>query len=217
MNERLTNKKEYLVKNIPKLIEKFDYRKGPDLYFYKKVIAEIGKNPLKNLFERNNFTELLYATLTSWDMNARAAKMKYFDEFKANILENRDYFLKLSKYKLDKLTEDDFFQSRSVLEKLYNNLYLMRSKGKLVSNSKVMHYILPDLIMPMDRKNTLNFFFGNTTESKEKFLDIVECAYYIAKEIDLREFLNDEWNQSIPKIIDNAIVCECSPRYRRKR
>ena len=27
-------------------------------------------------------SELLYATLVSWDMNCRGAKMKYFNEFK---------------------------------------------------------------------------------------------------------------------------------------
>lgn len=41
MNEKLIQKKEYLVKNIPMLINLFSYRKGPDLYFYKKVISEI--------------------------------------------------------------------------------------------------------------------------------------------------------------------------------
>ncbi len=99
MNKQLTKKKEYLVQNIPKLIENFNYHQGPDLYFYKKVIAKIRKNPLRNLFKRNNFIELLYATLSSWGMNARGAKMKYFDEFKLNILENKNHFELLSQYK----------------------------------------------------------------------------------------------------------------------
>jgi len=117
---------------------------------------------------------------------------------------------------LNRLNKIDFLKVKEILGKLYDNLSLMETKGKLVSNSKMMHYLLPDLVIPMDRQNTLNFFFGNTNESKEKFLDIIECTYYITQEINLSKFLDDEWNQSVPKIIDNAIICECSPRYRFK-
>jgi len=219
MNNKLLKKKKYLVKNIPKLIKQFDYRKGPDLYFYKKIISKIRNHPLKSLLKRDDFIELLYATLTSWDMNARGAKMKYFDEFKENVLKNKNYFLKLSNYKLDRINESDFLEIKEIIGKLYDNLDVMQTKGKLVSNSKIMHYLLPDLVMPMDRKNTLNFFFGNTNESKGKFLEIIECTYYIAKEIDLNKFVNkyNEWNLSVPKIIDNAIICEQSLKYRKSK
>jgi len=218
MNNKLIKKKEYLVKNIPKLIKKFDYRKEPELYFYKKIISKIRNNSLKNLLKRNDFIELLYATLTSWDMNARGAKMKYFDDFKENVIKNKNYFLDLSKYKLTEISESDFLEIKGILGKLYDRLDVMQTKGKLVSNSKIMHYLLPDLVMPMDRKNTLNFFFGNTNESKDKFLDVIECTYYIAREIDLNKFVNkyNDWNLSVPKIIDNAIICEQSSKYRKK-
>ena len=219
MKKELIKKKEYLVKNIPELIKQFNYRKGPDLYFYKKVIFKVRHYPLKKLFGENDFIELLYATLTSWDMNARGAKMKYFDDFKENVLKNKNYFLELSKFKLDEISKNDFLEIKEILGKLYDNLYVMQTKGKLVSNSKIMHYLLPDLVMPMDRKNTLNFFFGNTNESKGKFLEIIECTYYIAKEIDLNKFVNkyNEWNLSVPKIIDNAIICEQSLKYRKSK
>lgn len=51
---------------------------------------------------------------------------------------------------------------------------LMESGGRLVSNSKAMHLILPNLIMPMDSANILKFFYGNVSESKDKFLEIFE-------------------------------------------
>jgi len=217
MNAKLVNKKEYLVKNIPNLIKKFDYRKGPDLYFYKRVIHEVRIRPLKDLLKRKDFVELLYITLVAWDMNARGAKMKYFDEFRINILRNKNYFEELSKYKLNNINEIDFLKVKGILERLYDGLNLMKTKGKLVSNSKLMHYLLPDLVMPMDRENTLKFFFGNTGETKQKFLDIIECSYYIIKDIKLKRFLDDTWNQSIPKVLDNAIICARSPRYRIKQ
>lgn len=212
MNLKLENKKRYLVKNIPRLIRHFDYRKGPTLYFYKRVISVNGNKSLSQLFGNNYFMELIYATLTSWDMNTRSAKMKDFEDFRDSILSNKKCFLKLESLKLDKLTQKDFVCIRKILSKLYDGLNLMETKSKLVSNSKVMHFFLPHLIMPMDRKNTLEFFFGNITESKNKFLDIFECSYNICKEIELHRFLDNKWNASLPKIIDNAIISYNSKR-----
>lgn len=43
-------------------------------------------------------------------------------------------------------------------------------------------------------------------EAKNKFLEIFECSWYIAKSTNLKRYLDSEWNQTIPKIIDNAII-----------
>ena len=91
----------------------------------------------------------------------------------------------------------------------------MKTEGRLVSNSKIMHFILPDLIMPMDRQNTLIFFFGHTMDSKTKFLKVIDATWSISKQVDLNKFLDDEWNRSIPKVIDNAIICNQSSKYRK--
>ena len=39
----------------------------------------------------------------------------------------------------------------------------MASGASLVGNSKVMHYMLPNAIPPIDREYTLRFLRGNTT------------------------------------------------------
>jgi hypothetical protein len=211
----INEKINFLINNTPNLIKKFDYRKGPDLYFYKRIMGERRKRPLEELFDDNYFLELVYITLVAWDMNARGAKMKYFDEFKENILKNKRLFCELAKFKLEKLNEIDFIQVQALLGKLYDNLEMMKSKGRLVSNSKVMHFLLPDLVMPMDRQNTLMFYFGYTMESKGKFLKIIEASFKISKQIDLGKFLDNEWCLSIPKIIDNAVICANSSKYRK--
>ena len=173
------------------------------------------KKPLTKLLadESDRYLELIYATLVSWDMNCRGAKMKYFDEFKVSILENKRNLLHLSSYALDKLSSKEFEEAMRVCEKIYSYMHVMLSGGRLVSNSKTMHFIIPDLVMPMDRQNTLEFFFGNTGESKRRFLTVLERSYQIAKVIDLRRFLDEEWNLSITKVIDNAIISRMSPKY----
>lgn len=119
----------------------------------------------------------------------------------------------LSSHVLDNLSEREFEAAKDVSEEIYSNLHVMKSSGRLVSNSKTMHFILPDLVMPMDRENTLKFFFGNTGESKKRFLTILECSYQIARAIDLRQYLDEEWNLSVTKVIDDAIISHMSPKY----
>jgi hypothetical protein len=203
-----------LVRKFPDLIKQFQYRKGPDLYFYKKTIELRRSKPLTELFEESDrYIELMYATLTAWDMNSRGAKMNYFDGFKNSILANKERLIQLSSERLETLQKGRIGEIKTRLEQIYTNLHLMESGGRLVSNSKVMHFILPDLIMPIDRQNTLNFFYGHTNELESYFIRIFDYSHEIAQRIDLRQFLDDTWNLSVPKVIDNAIISEMSPKY----
>jgi hypothetical protein len=79
-----------------------------------------------------------------------------------------------------------------------------------------MHFILPDLVMPMDRQNILTFFFGNTNESGSHFLKILCYSREIAQKIELCQFLDKEWNISVPKIIDSSIISKMSPKYNKQ-
>ena len=210
----LDKKIDGLAEEIPELIRNFDYRKGPSLYFYKRTMELRRSMRLNELFDQpDRFVELIYATLVAWDMDSREAKMKYFDEFKSSILENKERFIQLSSYRLESLSGMTLGEVRMRLGQIYDNLHVMLSSAKLVSNSKVMHFILPDLVMPMDRKHTLTYFFGNTNESNGLFLKIFGFSHEIAKKTDLRQFLDGEWNLSVPKVIDNAIICKANPEY----
>ena len=217
MSVTLQKKINELVGKIPELIKNFDYRKGPDLYFYKKTMELRRNKRLSELFtEPDRYLELIYATLVAWNMNSRGAKMKYFDEFKSSILDNKERFWQMSSYRIETLPSGAFGEVKTLCGEIYDNMHVMVSGGRLVSNSKVMHFILPDLVMPMDRQNTLNFFFGNTNESKSNFVKILSYSHEIAQRIDLSQFLDDEWNLSIPKVIDNAIISQVNLKYNKR-
>jgi hypothetical protein len=65
----------------------------------------------------------------------------------------------------------------------------------------------------MDRTYTLTFFYGNginINNPTKKFLEVFTCSWLIAKDIDLSKYLDDNWNQTIPKVIDNAIIYKVS-------
>ncbi|MEM5861204.1 MAG: hypothetical protein QXJ20_02315 [Candidatus Aenigmatarchaeota archaeon] len=217
LTNALKEKVDLLVNEIPELIKKFNgwgYRKGPDLYFYKKIMTLVKNKKLKELIDDTNFIELVYATLTSFDMNARGAKMKYFDEFYENVTSCKDQFVSLSEFKLENLSERELEVCKAKLSELFGRLDIMVSKGKIVPRSKLMHFLLPNLVMPIDRQNTLRFFYGSRNEFRpeSKFIEIFESSWNIAKRINLSIFLDNNWNQTIPKLIDNAIIAKMSLR-----
>lgn len=214
LTNNLKNKVNLLIEQAPKLINKFNEwnRKGPDLYFYKKLM-EIRKNKeLEKLIKNTNFIEIVYATLVSFNMNTRSAKMKYFDEFYENVKNCKDEFVELSEFKLENLSKEDLEMCKNKLSELFERLDLMSSKAKIVSRSKLMHFLLPELVIPIDRRHTLHFFYGNMNEFKPevKFIQIFECSWIIATQTNLSIFLDNNWNQTIPKVIDNAIIAKMS-------
>jgi len=219
MNDKITVKIKGLIEEMPSLIKNFDYSSynhGPSLYFYERTNDEVkkNKNSLENLLSNDQFIELIYATLTSWGMDSRGAKMKAFDEFRKTILDNKQKFLELSKYRLEDISTKEMKDVENKLQNLFDNLHVMESKSELVANSKIMHFILPDLVMPMDRTNTLQFFYENSNiyNPKAKFLEVFEASWMIAKgmiakEMNLKSYVSEKGlYRSIPKVIDGAII-----------
>ncbi len=214
LDEKYKLKIRYLIEEIPKVIDKFNkwgYRKNLDFYLYRLIISKIRTKELKSIFkhdEVNKFIALVYSTLISWDMDKRQAKIKQFDEVRENILENQSLFLKLSTYRIKEVDSQELFlKIKELVKELYKNLNLMKGESRLVSNSKIMHFFLPELILPMDGKNTLKFF--STYENPKKsdvFLKIFESSWRIAQTLNLEKYIDNKWNASIPKIIDNAII-----------
>jgi hypothetical protein len=86
----------------------------------------------------------------------------------------------------------------------------MASQSKLVGVSKALHFLLPDLVTPVDNKYTLFFFKKSSGKNKEfnTFEDVFIKTYRITDSLLLKEndFDGKHWNTSIPKLIDNAII-----------
>ncbi|MBN2572197.1 MAG: hypothetical protein JXA68_08725 [Ignavibacteriales bacterium] len=185
-------------------INKF-YRHGPDLYFYKRVFHLRQSTNITDFLNIDYNIEILYATLVSWDMNTRGAKMKYYDEFKTCLIEN------LENFKIIEILGNNRLNNKSILlsklGEIYDNLNFMRTNGRLVSNSKVLHFLFPKFLMPMDRSNTLYFFYNNTNESKSKYLEIMDiCLEIMGIRYNWNRHLDNKWNVTVPKMIDNAIL-----------
>jgi len=203
---------------MKKFIE-WGYRENVDLFLYRKIISMVGKcsENLEELLKEktnNKFIVLTYLTLISWDMDQRRAHLEFFDAYQKNILENADRLLELKGYSLETISESELTIIKSKLSSIYNNLDLMISEGHIVSNSKILHFFFPDLIMPIDN-NTLNYL--RQTDSVISFLKIFEFSWKVSKEMDLTSYVdNEKGNTTIPKVIDNIILSLMRERGRKQ-
>jgi len=203
------NKIKSIVDTITTQIDKINtqYRSGPSLYFYRRIIEQRRKYPKISSFISDNYNiELLYAVLVSWDMNSRGAKMKYFDAFKSSILSCCS-ILEAIERKFESFYLTQQYEMMQLLKNVFLNLELMETEGRLVSNSKCLHFLFPTLLMPMDGSNTLQYLYNNSYESPNRYLDIIKFQFEVMQQpVNFEKYLDDRWNQSIPKLIDNAII-----------
>lgn len=222
---------------------------GPDLYFYQKTVSQTkhaSPRKIRDVLLDEGFVELLYATLASWGMHSRGAKMKPFEEFSQSIHENVGLFTRLADfYKKNRLNDErnqkevvkgllDLFTALDIMNHRKRSKDEAKSKkeaSKLVANSKLMHFILPQLVMPIDRTNTVRFFTGcsvpreyykprrwneldeNNKSDVRAFFKIHQAVLHWTQgqriSRKLHDLIDDKWNQTVPKVVDNLIILYC--------
>lgn len=58
-----------------------------------------------------------------------------------------------------------------------------------------------------DRTYTLSYFYGNTYESLDKYIEITELSYEIMNTLEnWDDYLDGKWNATVPKLIDNTVI-----------
>lgn len=201
----ITGKQESFLIDCISLTSRYYRAYDPGQYLYNLVCSFNGDK-----FSQK-FIELVYTTLIAWNMNHRGAKLSEFNLFRDSILEHKEKVLSLSNFRLE--GSDNVDQIESLLANLFNGLCLVSDgKPKLVTFSKTLHYFLPDLLMPIDRRYTIQFYRGYTgiPETKQGQFDlyklILEDFRQFAHSLNLSIYQDDKWNKNVPKIIDNLII-----------
>jgi hypothetical protein len=188
------------------------YRRGPSLYFYRRHLELRERcRDISSFLSNDYHFEILYALLVSWDMDSRRAKLKCFDEFKSNIVSCSQILqdIETSSREFDPVNADAILE---LLRSAFTELALMETAGRLVSNAKCLHFLFPYVCMPMDGKNTLQYLYGNTYGSAEKYREILAFSFDVmAQDVDFAQHLDDQWNPTLPKLIDNAIILLNAP------
>lgn len=191
------------------------YRSGHDLLLYKDIIKkhEEYHNDMEALLKDEKIYPLIMKTLKAWNMDQRGAKLTTVEKFKQSISKNnlKENLIELSKYKLFSTRRRQIeTEIVELLENVFLNLKVMETKRRLVGVSKALHFLLPNLVMPIDNKYTMNFFSISTDVNRElnTFKTIFIESYNITRGLCLtqNEVDGKRWNTSVPKLIDNAII-----------
>lgn len=126
---------------------------------------------------------------------------------------HQENFKELSPLKLRDLDEWDWEECREIFEDLFSDLELVNGKSSVIAFSKVLHFMLPNLIVPIDRKNTMRFFYGkkyscfkSLENQYQTFWNLETVFSEFVKRNKVSQYIDDTCNLNIPKILDNAII-----------
>jgi hypothetical protein len=192
-------------------------------YFYIKIL-ESKDLSISDKLDNDQFLERCYACLIAWRLNRGQSWLVSFEDFKKQLQSqssNLEYFWKIKK--LENIKEE--ISENSEIGKKFNQLFTnlsfvtvnkqeKKSESKFVSISKTLHFLLPDLIIPMDNAYTSKIitFYGRSDKQCRSFLKVLNLGKELLnnKKNDIDKYYkNLERKQIImpkPKLIDNLII-----------
>jgi hypothetical protein len=145
---------------------------GPSLYFHQEAIKEARTNP----FSRRHL-ELIYAVLPSWGMHrmgggkkkgqktAKVIDFEYPQGGKKGFEQQLRDIEKKLKSEPQKWLKGQRVDVNEIVDLIFD-VRVSQSDSYLVSSSKTMHHILPDLIPPIDRAYSIRFMRQTYEEDK---------------------------------------------------
>lgn len=187
---------------------------SPARHFHMRTIDRLKAIGLESVFDDDIFLDYLYATLVTWGMDNRGARLSGCASFVETLRANRKQIIELGNHTLRTLNEMDVDDSVEISIQIWSvlsNLKICETRSQLVAGSKALHHLLPDLVPPVDRKYTLTFFLGRKGIRKPgaDFLQVLRDYKYIygvvPEAVDSLVGTN-RMNTSITKVIDNAII-----------
>jgi len=183
-------------------------------YFYTKILESKDKS-ISDKLKDDQFLERCYACLIAWRLNRGQSWLVSFDDFKKQLNLQKENLIKLDQVKnLEKLDIDEY---KSIFEEIFKswNLVTIRkgekdAESKFVSISKTLHFLLPDLVIPMDNAYTARIisFNGSSDKQCKSFLEILSVGKDILNEHKdvIDKYIGSIPQDTKPKIIDNIII-----------
>ncbi|MGA3076179.1 MAG: hypothetical protein ABSG56_21120 [Bryobacteraceae bacterium] len=161
------------------------------------------------------FADSLAATLKSWDVGVERHGQTLLrpPEFRGQLRSISMAVAELEDLRIDG-PSIDVERAGHRIWLIVGDLDIVRYKSepvkrKVVSGTKALHHLLPNLVFPMDNEYTATFFgwhdFGTDPEHRFKFRQVAA----IARTVSPQSYVGEGWNTSVSKVLDNAIVGFC--------
>jgi len=195
---------------------------GPSIYFHKMALLK-----QKNDFLEEDHLNMIYAVMPSWGMHrmgSSGAKMVNYDIFKKEILKNEDVFRELNTKNYKNIVDINNIVELMTKKEIF---HVSKTESSLVSSSKVLHHILPNIISPIDRNYSIRFMRKNKDDWGSSSMNIPDEETYARIflngmyefirnhekmmlnyiiEINENTLFNNDFNTSLTKIFDNLIM-----------
>jgi hypothetical protein len=208
-----------LISNFADYVSAFEASQafpGPSLYFHERAIERRRQHlTVHALLEDKLFLEYVYAVLPAWGMHRmgrQKAKVGDFTTIVAALKEMTPALEELWPFRITRLSLREAHNVAVTAWDVIAHIKVSTSQTQIVAGSKFLHHLLPDLIPPIDRRNTFVFFagYGAAPSDQPRLLSWfpqlaaigTQCQGPISEAIERGGFMAT----GEAKIIDNAIM-----------
>lgn len=146
-------------------------------------------------------------------MGKQTAKVVDFGEFASSLQQDAGQIQALWNRDITAITDEDVSDTSARVWEIISTLRVSRSRTHIVAGSKALHHVLPDLVPPIDRQYTFQFFTGQKSVQHgeaaafaEWFPLLCEIGSRCRAEIEQIQVGGGFMATSSAKIIDNAII-----------
>lgn len=179
-------------------------------------VSSFTSNHVSALISNQTYIGNAYNSLnTEFRMNRRLSKTVSYEEFWNSIQNHKVVIVRLTNYRMDSIVPGAIPEGLlNDLRQLFYGLSVvpLYKPRKLVAVSKTLHFLLPNLVMPVDVAGVLRFLrMGDVPQKIDKqfdlFIEVFRKYIELAAKLGLKMDNGDGhwWNISVPKRIDNAI------------
>lgn len=218
--ERARSNVEALIGGFSTFVRRFERSNafpGPSVYFHEKALERRRRHAsVGDLLADELFFEYVYAVLPAWGMHRMGKQAAKVGDFEAMVESFRScepvierlWDLHISQVP-EAAVEDVAEQTWSVL----GALRVSTSATRIVAGSKALHHVLPDLVPPIDRQYTFQFFTGQkavNSGDERAFLEwfpyLAEIGRRAADQVEDAVSRGGFMATGAAKIVDNAII-----------
>lgn len=206
-----------LASGFPRYLEVFDEEvlhsvSGHSEYYVEAARVRLSLGSAADAISDNGFIDLLREALLASGIGVRGTHLVSEHEFRKTILENGHEISCLEDLHIDDPSLD-LDAVAPMVWRLIDATRVLENEVALVPSSKVLHLLLPDLIVPMDRLYTRTFFRWPSKRfqaHQRRFFDLAFRALaQLAREVLPAQYVGGGWRTCRTKILDNALIGYC--------
>jgi hypothetical protein len=137
------------------------------------------------------FLKSLHQTLEAWGIGSRASRLCHFEMFAAALRDRTSAIAALDGVTINDANVNEVSEDLWQVLCNLNIVDNVDNDAKLVSGTKALHHLLPDLVVPMDRAYTQKFFGWHNPEFQYSqsrcFREAFSAFAHIARSANPRE------------------------------